>query len=333
MCEKLSNSDFEAVIGRLKKSEKLLITTHARPDGDALGSLAALGDGAAEAGKSVRLLVPDKLPKRYEYLFPDGNVAGPDDFAKLADWADTIVIVDTCSGKQLDGLTEQLAAWRGKILVVDHHRNPDDLADLQWIDPSAAAAGMMVDRIINALDWPISKLTAEALMTAVTTDTGWLRFANADSDALRAVARYVSAGVRPDKLYRKLFQADRPERLKLISRLLEGMELYCDGRLAIMTIGKKDFQATGAVPQETENLVNEALRLATVDTAVIFIENTDCVRVSFRSRDAIDVAELASQFGGGGHRRAAGLRMTEPLEAIKPRIISACIEALNGGKV
>ncbi len=322
------NDPFDDIVQRVRQAEKLLMVTHARPDGDALGSAAALAGAAEDAGKSASVLVPDSVPQQYQFLFAGRNVAGAKDFASLADQADLVVILDTCAASQLDGLVEHIGARRGKVVVMDHHSVTEDIGEVQWIDTSAAAAGIMVGRVIDALGWDVSARTAEALMTALTTDTGWLRFANTDAEALRAVARCVEAGIRPDLLYRKLYQCERPEKIRLMTRVLDSMELHCGGNLAAMTIRQADFQSTGARPDETENLVNEALRLATVETAIIVIENADCVRASLRSRDAIDVAEIARLLGGGGHRRAAGLRSQDDVDVVKRRLIAACAEAL-----
>ena len=218
---------------------------------------------------------------------------------------------------------------RDKIVVVDHHATRDDVSDDAWVDVSAAAAGVMAGELIEALGWPVDPPTAEALATAVLTDTGWLRFSNTDGRCLRQVARWVDSGVRPDALYRRIYQNDRPRRLALLARMLDGMELRADDRLAVMTIRRADFEATGAKTYETENLINEALRIATVEMAVLLVEHPEVVRVSLRSREAIDVSEIASRFGGGGHARAAGLRLEEDIDALKARIVETCEKALG----
>jgi len=318
-----------AIAETLTRARSLLVVTHGRPDGDGLGSMAALASGAAAAGKSARLFVPDAVPKRYDHLFEQPPAVGAEHFADLADDCDVIVVVDTCALAQLDGIAEQIQALKDKVVVVDHHATSDDVGRLQWLDTSAAASGVMVVELLDELGWAIDARAAEALMTAITTDTGWLRFANTDGRCLRAVARLVDAGVRPDRLYRRIYQNDRPQRLALISRVLNSLELHCDGRLAVMTVRRADFDATGARPEETENLVNEPLRLAAVDTAILLVENADCIRVSLRSRDDIDVSAVAARFGGGGHRRAAGLRAAGDIDHLKARLVAACAEKLG----
>jgi len=316
------------VVARIESASSLLVVTHARPDGDGLGSMAALACCAKAAGRAVTALVPDRVPQRYEALFAEAPATGPERFAALAADVDAIVILDTCAFAQLDGLVDTLREVREKVVVIDHHATADDVGASQWVDRSAAAAGVMVGELLEALGWDVPAAAAEAMMTAVTTDTGWLRFANTDGRCLRAVAAWIDAGVRPDVLYKRIYQSDRPERLRLMARVIDGLELHCGGALAVMTIRKADFEQTGAREDETENLVNEALRIGSVETAVILVENSDCVRASLRSRDAIDVAAIAKEFGGGGHQRAAGLRRDEDLDALKQRLVERCCEAL-----
>ena len=166
-------------------------------------------------------------------------------------------------------------------------------------------------------------------MAAITFDTGWMKFANTNSRCLRAVGLCLDKGVRPDILFRKLYQQERPERLALTVRALESLELFSGGLLATMTIRKRDFQETGAVSSETENIVNEALRLATVETSILLTENEGYVRVSLRSRDAVNVAEVAARFGGGGHARAAGVRSELPVDELKQQLVAECQKGLR----
>ena len=317
------------VLQRLGQAGKLLAVSHARPDGDGLGSIAALAASARATGKTAHALTPDGPPLRYDFLFPDQPCATAEQFETLADSCDLIVVADTCAFAQLDSLEEALRARREKVVVIDHHATSDDVAAAQWIDTSAAATGVMVQEVIEALAWPIDTFVATALLTAITTDTGWLKFANTDARCLRAAAKLLETPIRTDKLYRRLYQTDRPERLRLMQRMLETLELHCDGQLAVMTIRRGDFEITGARADETENLVNEALRLGSVEAAVILIENADCIRASLRSRDSVNVAEIASRFGGGGHRRSAGLRAKEDIDTLKGQLTTACAEAIE----
>lgn len=317
------------IMQRLSAAARLLVVTHARPDGDGLGSMTALTSAARAAGKEVATLVPGDVPARYDFLVSPDRPAGAERFAELADWADTVVIVDTCALAQLDDLNAQLAAAREKIVVIDHHATADDIGAVRWLDASAAAAGVMVGELLEALGWPVDLTAAQALLTAMTTDTGWFHFSNTDARCLRAAARLFEAGVEGDKLYQRLFQVDRPERMMLLSRALSSMELCADGRIATMKIRRGDFVETGARQDETENLVNEPMRMGCVEVSMLLVETGDpksdkCIRVGLRSRGEVDVAAVARSFGGGGHVRAAGLRVDEDIDALALRLIEAC---------
>jgi len=323
------DEDFHAVVRRLQTADSLLVLTHARPDGDGLGSMVALARAARAAGRAAQMFLLDAVPGRYQFLFAGQQTAPTEQFVPLAEQADVIVVLDTCALVQLEKIEEALRRRRSRLVVVDHHTTGDDLADVQWIDTTAAATAVMIGEIVEALNWPLDLVTAEALVTAVMSDTGWLQFANTDSRCLRAVAEWLEAGVRPDKLYKKLYQSDRLERLRLVVRMLQSLELHCNGRLAAMTLRRADFEQTGALPAETENLVNEALRMGSVETAILLVENEHCVRVSLRSRDRVDVSAVAARFGGGGHRRAAGIRSAEDLDILRQQVIKACAQELG----
>jgi len=284
---------------------------------------------ARAAGKTAWMVCPDAVPNRYQFLFAQERPAYADQFDALARKADAIVVLDARAFAQLDGLEQVLRAYRQRVVVLDHHATGEDVGDVQWADPSAAATGVMLGELLEALGWPVDAAAAEALAAAVVSDTGWLAFANTDARCLKILQIALSRGLRMDKLYRRLYQSDRPERLRLMTRMLESLELHCSGRLAAMTIRLADFRQTGADPSETENLVNEALRIGQVETAVLLVENDNFIRVSLRSRDEMDVSKVAQRFGGGGHPRASGFRASGDVDVIKRQVIEACERELG----
>ncbi len=330
MCGKSSDSAFEIIKDRLQQASSILGITHARPDGDGLGSMIALTLAARAVGKKAQMLLHDESPVRYSFLLENVQPSvGAENFTKLAQDADVIVVFDTSAAGQLDEFSEPLSKYREKVIVIDHHVTSDGLCDVQLVDSSAAATGVLIYELLEALDWPIDFDAANALATAITTDTGWLRFSNTDSRALGVMGKLFDAGVEPDVLYKKIYQSDRPQRMNLLIKTLESLELHCNDRLAVMTISKADFDATGAKPDETENFINEALRLESVEAAVLLVENHSAIRVSLRSRGAVDVAMLAQGFGGGGHSRAAGLRADQDMDSLKDELIKEFSKALG----
>ena len=166
-------------------------------------------------------------------------------------------------------------------------------------------------------------------MAAICSDTGWLWFSNTDSRALRAVGHWIDLGARPDELYRELYECDRPQRLALMARALSSLQLHGDGRLAIMSLTREDFAATGAELDETENIINEAMRIASVEVAALLVEGAEKIRASLRSKSTVDVAAVAQTFGGGGHARAAGFRSSEPMVVLAGKIAQAVEKRLG----
>jgi phosphoesterase RecJ-like protein len=319
---------------RIAQASSLLLLAHRSPDGDALGSMLALARGARQAGKTAALALDLPIPKHYQALLAGETFVTPETFPAEATRADLIVVVDTSSRSQLGPFVDALAAVREKVVVIDHHATRDDISDCLWADTTAAAAGLMVMELLDALGWPVTPDIAGPLALAITTDTGWLRFSNTDGRCLRAMATLVEAGVRPDELYAEIYQTDRPQRIKLLARVLENLELHCNDQLALMMLRKSDFADTGAHEEETENLVNEAMRIATVQAAAILVENDDEIRASLRSRSDLDVAKIARTFHGGGHAKAAGFRVAtkeneSDLETVREDVIAAVRTALT----
>ncbi len=332
MCAKSSDNRsqaFQSVVEALDSASSILLLTHVSPDGDAIGSLVALSTAAIAARKKADILLFDPLPRRYEFLIGENEPADMSGFDALAEAADVILIADTCTFNQLGDAASGVASRKDKVVVVDHHATFEDVGALQWNDTSAAATGVMAGELLDELNWPQSEVVATAIATAVVTDTGWLRFSNTDSRTLQVFARCIQAGVKPDELYRTIFQQDRPQRLKLMSRMLDSLETHADGKLAIMTLTVGDFERTGAGQDETEELINEAMRIGSVEAVVLLVERPEHVRASLRSRGLIDVAKIATNFGGGGHTRAAGCKSTGDLESFKAKLTETLIQTFS----
>ena len=323
------------IVKLINSSKSILWLTHTHPDGDGLGAGVALSVAGKAAGKEVIPFVVEQVPWRYKFLFDEGFpvISEPSEFPSAAAKADLVVVLDTCSRSQLGELSDAVEAVKDKVVVVDHHATHDDIGSLRWIDAKAAATGVMVEELLNELNWPL-KAAAESLVTAILSDTGWLHFANTDGRCMRTMGRLLDTGVQLDVIYRRIYQADRIERLKLLGRVLDGLELRCEGRLAVMSLRDSDFEQTGARRDETENLINEALRLGSVEVALMLVESASedsdsyLVRVSLRSRNLVDVSQVAAEFGGGGHARAAGLKSDENIDALKERVVESIAKKL-----
>ena len=328
----MSKLDFSQALDCLKKAQSILITCHVRPDGDSLGSAVGLADILKSVGKSVEIIVTDEIPQRYTFLFEQDKARViADDWTK-ADLTgfDTVVIVDTSVKAQLIPQFDFLNSCHLPILVIDHHLESENIGTIELLDSSACAVGLLIAELARA--WPVELncATAKALFTSIASDTGWFRFPNADLRTYREVAELVQAGVRPTEIYTKLYLQASPARLKLQARALSSLELFCDERLACMSLTQEDFSQTQAKPADTEGLINESLQIGSVTAAIMLTEQLNgSVRVNLRSKGEINVAQIAERFGGGGHKLAAGVQFAGTLAQARKELISAISQEMT----
>jgi phosphoesterase RecJ-like protein len=315
----------------VQRHRNLLLTTHVRPDGDGLGSMRALGEVLERQGKQVRMVIGSVMPARYQFLNTDGRV---ERFEPPGEpWRDTelAIVLDTGTRNQLGDLAGFLDGLPIPKVVIDHHPTQDDLHALALVDTSAEATGRLAFEAIRALDGKLSEQSASALFTALAMDTGWFHFSNTTPATLALASELVQAGARPQDLYQLLFEQNSLGRMKLMGLALDRLRVDCDGRVAYTEIRRTDYAATGAVPQDTEDLVNFTRSVIGVEVGLFFMEQPrGGVKVSFRSRSRVDVGKLAERFGGGGHRLASGAVLEAPMEEAQRRVLEAVRAELKG---
>ena len=325
----LTSDDFQKAVDLINKSNNVLITTHTRPDGDACGCMTAMSDALTALGKKVKLLLLSPMPEWYEFLFAEKvPVLGKDvSLEQLTEGQfgefDLIIIVDTNSSSQLPKFDEYLKHAGKPVLVIDHHVTADGLGDVELIERDAAATALVTFDFLKYANWPVTRKIAQALFVAVATDTGWFQFNNTDSAVFRNCAELIDAGANAPEIYHELYQNFSYPRFKLMTVMLNTLELHLDGRFATQYLLQRDFEQSGAAHKHTENLIDECRRISTVEASALFVELKDSrLRCSLRSRGAIDVGKIAEKFGGGGHKMAAGLYLSPPLENAKELILT-----------
>jgi phosphoesterase RecJ-like protein len=317
----------------IESAERVLVTTHVRPDADALGSELGMAALLAAAGKDLTIFNASPTPTRYRFLDPEGDRI---DFLRPGVTAppsqpDLIIVVDTGTWSQLAGLADWVRNSPAKRLVVDHHVTQDDLGGPALVDVSAPACGILVYEGFVARGTPISPDTADALFAAIAMDTGWMHHPNTNSRALDALARLTDAGARPADIYRELFERNSPGRYRLMGRLFEAIQLGEEGRLAEATITLGDVQRAGAHMMDTEDFVQLLMGVVGVESAALcFVQVGGGTKVSLRSRGGVDCAALAARFGGGGHKPAAGATMKgDAPESARRKILAALVEEMR----
>ena len=308
----------EAAAEKLLAAQKLLITAHVNPDGDAIGSALALAAFLRGRGKEATVMIDDRLPKNLSFLPGCDKIVRPEEGRKSN--AELLVILDT----SLDRIGEVEKAAEGlPVLNIDHHISNDGKADFLYNDNRAATAEIVFE-IVDRFGGEFTPEIAIPLYTGLATDTGFFKFSNTRPETLRAAARLLEAGVRPEKVSEAL--EEKPEALvRGQAAALQTMELSYDGRVAGRYLDKE----LAASLESTEGFIDFVRVIEGVDIAVLVkcMDENFC-RVSVRSK-GIDVSKVAMKFGGGGHIRAAGFSVKKPLAEAKKDVLEALGEALK----
>ena len=316
----------------LDAGDRVVVTSHARPDADALGSSLALVHLLEARGKEATIVMPSDVPPNLAFLDPDSRAftIGRGVDAQRVENHDVHLIVDTSSFAQLGDVGPVFRRSPAAKAVIDHHESSDALDALVLRDTTAEAAAVLVVQMADAFGWALPAKAVAPLFAAVATDTGWFRHSNTSPATYRLAARLQEAGADPTELYRKLYEEQPVERLRVAGRGMQRATLICGGKVAYTAVGVDDFAATGGRPADTEGLSNECLKIAGTEAAFLAVEQPDGrIKLSLRSRGRVDVAALAGTFGGGGHRQAAGAMLGgETLDSAVKKVSEAFCAAL-----
>jgi len=318
--------DWAAFLNLIRQSERFVLTSHVRPDCDALGSELGLAGILEAVGKDVRIVNAQETPTNLRWIDPENRLESLAQGVKPADLddRDLLVVLDTSAWAQLGAMGEVLKRNRDRVVVVDHHVSEDDLADRWFKDTTAEATARIVYEIGLRLRVPLTERIATPLYAGLSTDTGGFRFPSASGETFRVAARLVDAGASPSFIYRELFEQDTLARLHLVGRTLAGARTFNDGSCILSTVRQADIKEIGALPADTEDLINLTLAVKGTQLAAILIEQPDGrVKLSFRSRGGADCSALAGHFGGGGHKAAAGAIVSGDCDAVEQQVTEA----------
>ena len=326
-----SNIELAEAARLIRGAARVTVVTHAKPDGDAFGSVVAMTAALRGRGQQVTgWFVPPVAESLMSLrggdgvrLFEDGSELDP---------VDLVLVLDTGAMSQLLPMREQLEPHLPRTLVIDHHLSGDLAAKWRYIDGEAAACCELIASLLDQMEIPIDDpIVSDALFVGIAADTGWFRFSNTRPQTHELAARLRRAGVDHAQLYAMLEQNERAEKLALMNRALNSLKLLAGGTVALMGLRAGDFKETGAALSDTEQFVDIPQIVGSVQPVAMITEPPhhhppEPVRVSFRSKpgpSALNVAELANQFGGGGHARAAGARIDSPVDEVISRVAAA----------
>ena len=316
----------------IRSHERFLLVSHIRPDCDALGSELGMAGVLESLGKIVRIVNGQSTPPNLRFIDPDNRIQAIGvDVTKeeLAD-IEVLMVLDTSAWAQLGPMGDVLKTTKAIKIILDHHQSSDDLGAEAFKDTEAEATGRLVVEAAEQLGVTLTPEIARPLFAAIATDTGWFRFSSTTGNTYRRAGQLLDAGAKPTEIYNHLYERDTLARLKLTGRILSTAQTELDGRLIYTWATQDDFKAVGALPSDTEDIINMTLAVEGAEVAVIFVEQqTGGFKISFRSRFSVSCSKLAEGFGGGGHHAAAGAFVNEPLEAAKAKVLAAVRTAMG----
>lgn len=302
----------------LKKYRRFVITAHVNPDGDAVGSVLALSHILIGMGKETVCLIDDEVPQSFQFMPGYETIARPD---QKVENADLLIILDASDLKRIGKVKDVVDA---PILNIDHHMSNDDFADYMYLDSDRAATGEIIYQLIELMRAEMNRSVAICLYTAIATDCGFFRFANTTSFTMQCAAKCIDYGARPNLVSEELEKKSLAA-IRSLSSVLNSIEIFCEGRISCITITTAMLDGC----ESTEGFIDFARVIRGVDLAVMvkYRDESSC-RVSMRSK-SIDVSAIAAKFGGGGHMRAAGCTICEPIPEAKRLILTAAQEAVE----
>lgn len=314
-----------AIRDAIASRRRFVISSHARPDGDAIGSQLAMAYALEAMGKDVTIVNRDPVPGPFQ-TFPGV------DRVRVADRVDEVydaAIVLECSSLDRTGVS---GLERSFVINIDHHQGNTEYGAVNWFDGTAAACAEMVFDVVQALGVPLTPPLATHLYVGILTDTGSFHFSSISARTFDICRQLVEAGVDPPRVARAVFDSNTLGRLKLFGAVLSSIELGEEGRVAVLHVNRAMAHEAGGTYEDTEGLINLPLTVREIRASVFFKElSASEYRVSLRSKGAIDVAEVARRFGGGGHRNAAGCGVSGEFAQCRARILDALRPAVAAG--
>jgi phosphoesterase RecJ-like protein len=311
----------------LQEHQRFVLTTHVNPDGDAIGSEIALGLWLRAQGKTADLINHGATPVVYRFLDPEGTIRVFDPGADAAALhnADAIVLLDTNRLSRVMSMESFIRNSPAPKVCIDHHLDPEPFADVSFIDPDATSTGEILYRMFRTADaGPIPPPIAQSLYVAIMTDTGSFRYPRVNATTHRMIAHLIEDGADPVDLYSQVYNRWSPGRMRLLGEMLSHLETAYDGRLVHVTITQEMLRRTATQEEDTDNFTSYLMSLEGVAAGILFVELPQGFKISFRSHGNVPINLLAQEFGGNGHKNAAGARFSSAaLADIRTAVVSA----------
>lgn len=312
---------------RIEAASSVLVASHDRPDGDAIGSSLAMGSLLEKLGKRVVVVNRDPVPESLAFLPGSERIVRPGDPVG----ADLFIVLDSAGADRVDPAVWAMAAGAGTTINLDHHISNTRFGDLCHVDPVSPATGQLVFQLAATGGWPLDAEIGENLLAAISTDTGSFRYPSTTAETMRIAGEIFELGVDVGRVNQMLYENYPARRVEALRVLLQGMRLDFEGRCASVKLPLSVTRELGLQVGDTEGVIDVIRAIDTVRIAVLFEELPEGkIRVSSRSKEErYGVGAICAGFGGGGHTLAAGARLAGPLESAEARFLAAVGAALE----
>ncbi|GAB7388261.1 bifunctional oligoribonuclease/PAP phosphatase NrnA [Bacillaceae bacterium] len=314
----------------IREHDDFLVVSHVNPDGDATGSALAVAALLKEIGKGCTLVNEGETPQKFRFLPSAEHIRNYTENPPGRTYR-AVIAVDAADLARL-GKVVEIFHEDAKLLNIDHHSTNDRYGDVNLIKESACATAEIVYELLQEMGVSLSRDIAECLYTGLLTDTGGFRYANTNAYVLQIASELLQHGVSPAKIAERCLETITRAHLEMLKAALDTLTFEAGGLLAVLTVTKEVLAQTGAQKEDVEGFVNYARNIEGVEVGILFKEILEKeVKVSFRSRSYVDVAEIAKKLGGGGHVRASGCTLPMTLEEAKKTVIPEVLAALRKG--
>lgn len=308
-------SVLEKIKEKIEQATNILILTHENPDGDAVGSSLGLLQALKKMGKTATVLIP-KINNMYSFLPGFSEIKSE---IENVEEFDLCVALDSSDIERLyicKPYFEQIES----TVVIDHHITNQNFGDVNYVNAIASSTCQNLIVVLAAMDVTISKEMAECIYTGILTDTGGFRY-NTQPETFEFAAMLLETGIDIAKIYRIVFDTITEKRTRLLSRALDRLELFEEGKIAFTYITEEDTTELKSEDGDHENIVNYGRNIEGVEVSIFVRQKDEKYKVSLRANEYVDVSQIASKYAGGGHLRAAGLEMAMPLEQVKQTLV------------
>ncbi len=319
---------YEAIMAILNDSHKILVASHLDPDGDAIGTQLAFAAFLEHLGKEVYTVRDNDIPFKYRFLKGANDIPRVDAY-RGNELFDAAVILE-CPNLSRIGRAASLLNGGIRVINIDHHRDNDLFGEVNWINSQASSVGEMTYELFRLAGFRISPPVAEQLYTAIMTDTGRFRYRSTSPRAMEIAGELIGAGADPQKICDEVYYNLQPSTMKLIGKVLNSIEFHHNGKICLLTLTKEMLSVTGADESESDGLVDYTLFNAGVRAGALLKEiDPNRTKISFRSKDGINVASIAARFGGGGHFNASGCTFEMSINEAREELLKILVKEID----